>query len=406
MTARGQEVARNVLLVVVSIAALGCAIWFSLPVRVIGSVIDGAPLGRYVEVSVDRVEQIPWVVQNEHHETRVRFALGWIGDRALLIQAEPGLAFEPRMRGELYELSGQAKIWMDQSPRLAAICYGVSLELVDHDLRQVEAFGGIAASLALLMFWLYRLYRWRRPHAVAGDPKLPLGARLDAPRPRSPGLVSAVMWRHAVPRFIALFVLYLLCVMLIPAVVVADWLGLELWDQASAARHFALFALTFAISAPITGLPFFWWVRRRIAEIRRVVRNGDIVDGVLVSLTAVGTRGWFGLSSKLNASHTNLEVATAIGGTARSFHVLVDGRPDWCVPGAALRLLVAAEEQFGIAIAPDGKAYRARPRRSWLRRGGGAGGEGLPTARVVNAPDRSADPAAGDAQTDDGAPST
>ena len=145
-----------------------------------------------------------------------------------------------------------------------------------------------------------------------------------------------------------------------------------------------MFLLCFAITAPISGLPFFWWVRRRRAEIRRVVRNGEIVGGVIVSTTTSGTRGMFGLSSRLDVSHTNLDVATSLAGSTRYFRVVVDGGPAWAVPGARVPVLTASEERFGIIIAPDGKDFGARAHRRWGRRGTGRGGSALPTARVLN----------------------
>lgn len=397
--------------ILVSIVALFCAIWFELPVRVIGAAVDDAPTGWYVEVTLDRVEQIPWVIKDQHHRTITRFALGWIGQRALLIQAAPGLDFEKRMRGELHPLDGQPRIWVNETPQLAAECYDVTLELTDPDLRRLQALGGLVVSLGMLCFWLYRLYRWRRPHAIVADPKSGLGLRLDTERPRSEELASAVIWRHGVPHFAALLLLYALCVMLIPALLTADYLGLELSDNEAVARSFALFLLGFVITAPITGLPFFWWARRRRAEIRRVVRNGEIIDGVIVSTTVWGTRGWFGLSSKLDARHTNVDVAITLGGSTRYFRVVVDRGPAWAVPGARVRVLTASEERFRIMIAPDGKDYAARPGRSWGRRDAERGGRGLPSARVVSVHGRGEGPAVtgGPADTrpgdDDGGPS-
>lgn len=384
MSGVGRVLRTYVFPILVSIAALICAIWFSLPVRVIGAAVDDAPIGWYVEVTVDRVQQIPWVFKDQDRRTTARFALGWIGQRALLIQAAPGLPFEKRMRGELHQLAGRPRTWVNETPQLGAVCYDVTLELTDPDLRRVEGLAGIVVSLGMLGFWLYRLYRWRRPHAIIADPKSAIGPRLDTERPRPDDLVSAVLWRHGVARFVAPFLLYVLCVMLIPAVSAAEYLGFELTDNTSAARLFALFSLSFAITAPISGLPFFWWVRRRRAEIRRVVRNGEIVGGVIVSTTAWGTRGMFGLSSRLNASHTNLDVATSLGESTRYFRVVVDGGPAWAVPGARVPMLISSEERFGIIIAPDGKDFEARVRRRWGRRDAGRGGRGLPTARVLN----------------------
>jgi len=165
-----------------------------------------------------------------------------------------------------------------------------------------------------------------------------------------------VLWWHGVARFVAPFLLYVLCVMLIPAVSAVEHLDFKLTDNTSAARMFALFSLGFAITAPISGLPFFWWVRRRRAEIRRVVRNGEIVGGVIVSATAWGTRGMFGLSSRLDASHTNLDVTTSLGGTTHYFRVVAPTicsmeAPPGCLATAA-STAASRVVSGGLAIAP------------------------------------------------------
>jgi hypothetical protein len=260
------------------------------------------------------------------------------------------------------------------------VSYNAVLDVGTPSRRTALAVGGLLVSVGMLGFWLYRLYRWRRP-ARPGAAEPAFGSRLDAERPRSDALVAAVLWRHGTLRPALWFVVYAIFVMPVPALFVADY---RYGTDAVLLAPFAPFALGLALTAPVSGLPFFWWVRRRRGEIRRVVRHGEIIPGAVVWATVWGTPGIAGLL-RFRASHATVDVAVSLGGGPRYYRFEVQGPPEWGARGVAVRVLASSEERFAIVIAPTGQDYAA-----WAVRTSARGGKvaKLAAARVVKVPSR------------------
>jgi hypothetical protein len=85
----GRAIRRYVFPILVSVAAPICAIWFSLSPRVVdGSALEDQPIGWYVEVTVDHLQPLPWTIKDERGWITGRYLVGWIGGRALLVQAD------------------------------------------------------------------------------------------------------------------------------------------------------------------------------------------------------------------------------------------------------------------------------------------------------------------------------
>jgi hypothetical protein len=342
--------------VALTVIALLSAIFWSLPIKVVGDrELQDPPYARFVEVTVDRIQPLPWTVKNEHGGITARFAVGWIGQRALLIKTDPELPVGLVVRGVMDGMRGEPKTWVGQTPQLRDACYAIILDVTHPDQRTWFSVGSILACLVLLGRWIYL---WvRRPALLRyGPPKPKLGDRLDVERPRPDALVARVLWRHGTETFIAYFAAYAMTVMALGGVFVASQLGLDLFDGGSTARHIGLFALGFVISAPVTSLPMIWWVRQRRGELRHVARHGEIVDGLIRSEQTWGTR----TLGTFNPGYTDLEIATLVRGNVHAYRCRVRGRPpSWITPRGVVRVLANGEDRYAILIAPTGDDYLA-----------------------------------------------
>jgi hypothetical protein len=117
-------------LIVVTVLAPICVLIFLRPAKQLTTEdLDDPPLFRYVEVTVDRIEPLPWTVQDQHEALVARFALAWIGGRALLIRTDPEIPQGPTSRGMMQSLHGEEKGWVRRTPSIQAVVYAAELDV-------------------------------------------------------------------------------------------------------------------------------------------------------------------------------------------------------------------------------------------------------------------------------------
>jgi len=344
---------RDWFLIVVSVVAPVAAVFFLLPARLVGPAeLEDPPLGRFVEVTVDRVQPLPWTFHNDHRTITARFALGWIGERAVLMQTDPEIPPGPTFQGELHRLSGEPRRWVAQAPGLEAVVYDAVLDISKPQQRTLVAVMAIVFSLGALGVWLWRLRQWSAPAHAAVAPGL-IAPPLDVLPPRTDEIVAAAVRKHAPLYYFAVyFVLYAMLVMALPGVIIAAKLEPHFWDTSSTSRQIEMFALGMVLASPVSIWPFLWWVRRRRVELERVVRDGVVTGGVVTSATA-----W----NRAN-SYTIVEISAAIDGVSRRYRGLVRRVPGWARPETPVRVLANRDDRYAIVIAPTGDDFAARRR--------------------------------------------
>ena len=102
------------MLIVITVLAPVYVMIFLRPAKqVTAEDLDDPPLFRYVEVTVDRIEPLPWTIHNQHKTLVARFALAWIGNRALLIRTDPEIPPGPTLHGMMQSLHGEEKAGSD-----------------------------------------------------------------------------------------------------------------------------------------------------------------------------------------------------------------------------------------------------------------------------------------------------
>lgn len=345
--------------ILLSIAAPVVAIFFFWPAKAFdGPALAGEPpLWRYAEVKVDRIQPLPWTTQDKGHILHSRFALGWIGDRALLIESAPQRPTELTLHGYLRALSGDQEHWVDETPQVASACYRATLDMTSPYVRTLLQLGSALVSLAMLGVWGYRWRRRNLPLAERAETKL--GTALDVPPPRSDELVHAVLFRHATLVFVAWFAVYALTVWALAGVITADSLGFDLFGPGSTLRAGLQFALGCAVSAPAVVLPFAWWVRRRRRELAHVARHGTIIDGEITKATLWGTRGTL-LFWRFTPRSVDMRIAVIVDGSVRLYRAKIGRTPEWAAPGGRVRVLATADSRDAVVIVPSGDDIIAR----------------------------------------------
>jgi hypothetical protein len=84
---------------------------------------------RTVEATVDRIEPLPWTYQNQHKMITSRFALAWIGRRALLLRTDPEIPPGPTFVGMLQGLPHPEREWVRDSNQVSAVAYPAELDV-------------------------------------------------------------------------------------------------------------------------------------------------------------------------------------------------------------------------------------------------------------------------------------
>ncbi|HEX3479384.1 MAG TPA: hypothetical protein VHT91_30380 [Kofleriaceae bacterium] len=348
------RVRRDWLLLLITILAPIAAVYPFLPARPVGIEDLEHPEGRFLdaEVSVDRIEPLPWSFHDSSGTVHTRFAVGWIGERALLIQTRPTLPSGTILHGDLRRLSGEPKKWIAETPALAAIAYDAVLDLTASARGLKLGVFGILLTLTAVAFWLWRFVSPMAParsSAAKHEPPIDLAAL----PPRTDEVVAAVIRRHAPSDGFAVYVaIYTLLGLGVPFLIIAMNAEPTFWDAASALRLFGMCGLGFAIAAPVSIWLFVGWARRRRAAFGRVARDGVVTDGVIVDAAVRLARS--------ESCHTVLDI-DVIGerGTQR-YSGSVRRIRDWARAGTPVCVLTTATERLAIVIAPTGEGFAAR----------------------------------------------
>ena len=339
---------RDWLLVVITVLASIYVLVFLRPAKQLTAEdLDDPPLFRYAEVTVDRIEPLPWTVQTQHKTLVARFALAWIGNRALLIRTDPEIPPGPTLRGMVQSLHGDEKGWVRQTPGMQAVVYAAELDVSKSYQRLLLGIGGAVFALGALGAWMWRLRKWSAPERVGGAIALTTSS-LDVPPPRSDEVVAAAERKHVPLYALAVyFVLYAMLVMAIPGLIVATYLEPQFLYTAPTSRQIEMFVLGFVLASPVTYWPFHWWMRRRRSQMGRVARDGVVTDGMILSAVVHNPRTIM--------PHTAIEVGAMVAGTALRYRGHVRGVAAWAHPQTTVRVVATPSEPCAILIAPTGQ---------------------------------------------------
>lgn len=341
-------------LLLITIVAPIAVVYFFLPAKPVGPEELEHPGGRFLgaEVKFDRVEPLPWSFHDSSGTVHTRFALGWIGERALLIQTGPVTPPGTSLHGNLNRLSGEPKKWVAETPAVAAVAYDAVLDLTTSAKGVKAGVMTILMALIAVGLWLWRFVHPMAPAwSSAGTNQPPID--LAGPPPRTDEVVAAVVRRHAPSEGFAVYVaLYTLLVLELLILIAAMNDEPNFWDAASALRLFGTYGLGFVVAAPVSISLFVWWARRRRAAFGRVARDGTITRGVIADATVHLARS--------QSCHTVLDInVTSQGGTQR-YHGSVRRVRDWARAGTPVHVLATATERLAIAIAPTGEGFATR----------------------------------------------
>lgn len=266
----------------------------------------------------------------------------------LLLKTSGGPPGELTVWGRLREPQPATQRWLARKRKTGAQPYPLLLDIswLGHRTgRRVRAFSSV---ILMLVVWGYRLYRWQWPKRRLA---------LEGPVPRSDEVVRAAMRRHAVLRYVVVFILLVFTA--IPVLVAVAAIAVfpsALWLTGGGAL------ILCAIVSPIWLVPFAIWVWRSWRRLARVVRHGDWVAGHIVEATTRGRR----TLTRYKPYATKLTVQLPAGERSFTYRTVVphdamaDGAPGWARPGVAVHAVTLADARYAIVVAPDGDDLLAR----------------------------------------------
>jgi hypothetical protein len=348
------RVRRDWFLVLVTIIAPIAAVYFFLPARPVGPEELELREGHFVGAAItfDRVEPLPWSFHDSSGTVHTRFALGWIGKRALVIKTKRDLPPGTTLSGDLYLLSDVPKKWVDETPEIAAVAYGMMLDLTRGGKGVLVGVMAIGFGIGAVVGWLWRFLSPMAP-ARARDGKDQRAIDLGAPPPRANEVVAEVVRRHAPSDGFAVYLaIYALLVLELPFLVAAINGEPNFWDAASALRLFGMYGLGFVVAAPVSISLFVWWARRRRAAFGRIARDGAIAIGVIADATP-----WL---ARAKTRHTVLDINVTSEAGTQCYHGSVRGLRDWARAGTPVHVLATATERLAIVIAPTGEGFATK----------------------------------------------
>jgi len=346
------QVRRDWLLLLITFVAPIAAVYFFLPAEPVGPEELEHPEWRFrgAEVHFDRVEPLPWSFHDHGGTVHTRFALGWIGERALLIQTKPTMPSGTTLHGDLKRLTGEPKKWVAQTPALAGVAYDAVLDLTTSVKGAMAGVMAILCALGALVGWLWRfLAPMARP--ITGAEPLPID--LATLPPRTDEVAAEIGRRHAPSdRFAVGVAIYTSLVLELPFLIVAIAGEPTFWEGSSTLRMFGTYGLGFAVGAPVSISLFVWWARRRRAAFEHVARDGAVVTGVIDDADVGLARG--------RARHTVFDIHVAGERGGQHYRGSVRGLRDWARRGTPVRVLALDTERLAIAIAPTGEGFATR----------------------------------------------
>ena len=348
------RVRRDWFLLVITVVAPVAAVYFLLPARPVGPEDLEHPAGRFLdaEVTFDRIEPLPWSFHDSGGTVHTRFALGWIGKRALLVQTGPVTPQDTTLRGNLHLLSGEPKKWVRETPAVSEVAYDAVLDITRTAKGVMAGIFAILFSIGAAGAWLWRFVRPIAPEPTAAG-GAPLSTGLDTFPPRTDEVVAAVVRTHAPgDAFAGCFALYALLTLALPFLAPAIHDQPHFWDAPWAFRPIGMFALGFVVAAPVSIWAFVWWARRRRAGFDRLARDGVVTGGVITDASV-----WLARSK---SSHTVIEIDVASEGVTQRYRGHVRRVRDWARPGTPVRVLATPNERHAIVIAPTGEAFTTR----------------------------------------------
>ena len=160
---------RTLGLAFLTLACPFAALFFLAPADVVdGRAFDNPPIGAFVTITFDRVEQLPWTIVSDGGDTVVHhLALGILGKRALIVETGKDELAVTNVTGEVHQLSGAVAKWANEDPYVNARSYDAVLEIKSRDDRMIMGVGAALVWLAALAAWIRRFIRWRKRHATA-----------------------------------------------------------------------------------------------------------------------------------------------------------------------------------------------------------------------------------------------
>ena len=152
---------RTLVLVSVTCAAPVAAVFFLLPAKEIGAKdLDNPPLGRFVRVSFDRIEPLPWTIVSENGDTIVHhFALGVIGKRALIVETGKDELSDLTVTGEIHSLTGAVAKWAQDEPNVDARSFDAILEVRPPWQQQLAGAAAVLVTICVIVLWILRFRR-------------------------------------------------------------------------------------------------------------------------------------------------------------------------------------------------------------------------------------------------------
>lgn len=343
-------VRRDWFLLIITMVAPIAAVFFLLPAKPVGPDDLEHPRGRFLnaQVTFDRIEPLPWSFQDSGGRVHTRFALGWIGKRALLVQTGLDTPQGPTLHGNLHGLYGKPKEWVQQTPSIEAVAYDAVLDIKASAKGVALGVVAILFSMGAVGGWLWRFFKPIIPVPAAGSDRLSSG--LDAAPPRTDEIVAVVVRRHAPSDAFAVYLaLYALLALALPFLAVAMNDGPNFWDAASGFRPIRMLALGFVLAAPVSICLFVWWARRRRAAFAGIARAGVVTGGIITDATPWATRRPF--------SHTTIDVDVPNEGVTRLYQGHIRGVRGWARPATPVRVLETPKGRHVIVIAPTGEDF-------------------------------------------------